>query len=184
MDAHIIIAFTGPACVGKSTAANIAQEMLNHCGWTATTIPLAKAVKDVARSMGWKGQKDAKGRRLLQLIGTECMRECIDPEGWVKIFEREADEFFSRAGRRAVVLIDDMRFPNEVAMVRRRCGEIIRLRAAPETLAERGGLYGEAKAHASEVGIEECDHLIVNDGTKADLVDSVGAILHHIQNGA
>ena len=76
---RLLFGIHGPAGSGKTTMAKgLIGALLNHDDATHTILPFAKPVKDVARNMGWNGEKDEKGRRLLQLLGTECGRECID----------------------------------------------------------------------------------------------------------
>ena len=76
------IGFSGPCGAGKTTAADMMAEMLKPL------VPVYRRnfsdkLKEVAEFMGWDGEKDERGRRLLQLLGTEVGRG-YDPEIWVK----------------------------------------------------------------------------------------------------
>ena len=53
-------------------------------------------------------------REILQCYGTDHIR-AYDPDHWVKALEREAENDTSR-----IILIDDVRFPNEVAFIKKR----------------------------------------------------------------
>lgn len=109
------IGICGPAGSGKSTLAgllltqlhneDVAQVPLGE-GLGAVILPLAGPLKDIARQMGWDGQKDERGRRLLQLLGTECGRQCIDPDIWVKRWRKIASGW-------RIVIADDLRYDNE-----------------------------------------------------------------------
>jgi hypothetical protein len=95
---------------GKSTIANLIAERAKMEGHTATVLPFAKPLKDYAKLLGWDGKKDAKGRRLLQLLGTECGRKCISEDLWVSKWKKalvdlELDN--------EVIICDDLRFRNE-----------------------------------------------------------------------
>ena len=98
------IAITGRAGSGKSTFAKMLAEHLD----SFTILPFAKPLKDIAYSMGWNGEKDDKGRRLLQLLGTECGRECINENIWVRKWQERAHEIGAK-----FTIADDCRFDNE-----------------------------------------------------------------------
>lgn len=110
-----IIAFCGPAGCGKTEAATYASKKLN-----AQIIPFARPLKRIAHSMGWNGHKDAKGRKLLQLLGTECGRKCVDPYIWTHLW-------FKEASQQGVVIVDDLRFRNEADVVYNNGGVICRI---------------------------------------------------------
>lgn len=97
------IGLTGPIGSGKTTIAKELQERLAGC----IILPMAKPLKDYAKLMGWDGRKDKRGRRLLQLLGTECGRKCISDDIWVNKWAQEAQGH-------PYVICDDARFENEV----------------------------------------------------------------------
>ncbi len=78
-----IIGIHGPLGGGKTFLANEIKDCFNG----VVILPFAKLLKDFAFEMGWDGKKDPKGRRLLQLLGTECGRKCISQDIWVKHWE-------------------------------------------------------------------------------------------------
>lgn len=141
-----IIAFTGLAQSGKTTAANVIPGV--------KILSFADPVKQIAlTSFNWDGVKDEKGRRLLQVIGTECGR-AYDYDIWVKKM-REQIQIYAPIYN--IIAIDDCRFNNESELVRELGGiviEIIRPGCAPD-------------GHASEAGISPqlIDKQIMNDGT-------------------
>lgn len=77
-------------------------------------LPFAGPLKEVAYFMGWNGQKDEKGRKLLQLLGTECGRRCIDENIWVNKWQAKALDFSQTD---VVLVADDLRFQNELECV-------------------------------------------------------------------
>lgn len=114
----ICIGIHGPDGSGKSTVAAIIEQ---HCmlkNVPVLVLPFAKPLKDYARMLGWNGEKDAKGRRLLRLLGTECGRECIDTDLWVKKWAKMANDFGQQYVD-CVVISDDMRFFNEYIEIRK-----------------------------------------------------------------
>jgi hypothetical protein len=105
--------FSGKAGVGKSFCSDFAQTILKVRGFNTFKTPLAYAVKETAKFMGWNGNKDVGGRRLLQSIG-KAGRE-YDINMWVKKalgrVENEDRYPFD------MIFIDDWRFKNEVKFI-------------------------------------------------------------------
>jgi len=124
----VCIGIAGRAGAGKSTVAKMLASFLQSLNYTVDIIPFALPVKSLALSMGWNGKKDEKGRRLLQLLGTECGRECINENIWVDTWAKKAD-----ASKADFIIADDMRFENEINFIMRRCGAIVKVygRKAP-----------------------------------------------------
>lgn len=108
----ILILISGKAGVGKSTLAKLLLEYLveRYDGIKVKVAPFAQGVKSIAARLGWNGQKDAKGRALLQGIGL--VGRDYNPDVWVNAtfsaIENHQDYPFH------VVIVDDWRFPNEL----------------------------------------------------------------------
>lgn len=103
-----VVTIVGSLGSGKSLIKDMIADRVK-IAW----VPFAKPVKDTAYGMGWDGQKDKKGRRLLQLLGTECGRKCIDSDIWVKKWKHAVAE----CPHNIVVVVDDMRFSNELKTI-------------------------------------------------------------------
>ena len=99
-----VIAIHGKMLSGKSTTAQYIQQSLK-----AVVRPFAAPIKDFATQLGWDGEKGPKGRRLLQLLGTEVGRECISDTIWVDKWHEGLDD----VGSNVVIICDDLRFQNE-----------------------------------------------------------------------
>ncbi|MDR1914819.1 MAG: hypothetical protein LBQ68_10125 [Clostridiales bacterium] len=105
-----VILISGKARHGKSTMARYLEDGITKIGKRVMRLAFADYVKFVsAKYFGWNGEKDQKGRHILQYVGTDLVRS-RDENFWVdniirfsKIIERDMD----------YVLIDDWRFPNE-----------------------------------------------------------------------
>jgi len=163
----IVIGFAGRAEVGKTTIANALATNLRQRGHSVSVAPFAAPVKRIAREMGWNGAKDAKGRRLLQLIGTECGRECVGPDVWVERWRRENVE--SVLIPHDVLIIDDVRFANEAAMVRELGGPVYEVRRRSRLPLWRRVLSALRRRHASERVPIKPDMVILNYGSEDDL---------------
>lgn len=95
-------------------------------------------------------------RMMYQWFGTECMREIVHDDIWLQLIPNVKGE---------VVLIPDIRFPNEAAYLREK-GSLIHVK--------REGV-SEVATHISEQGIPfmEGDITIDNNGSLSDLRSSV-----------
>jgi hypothetical protein len=168
---NLVIGFGGPIGSGKNTAAAIANRLLVGVA-PRDEMGFADAVKAIAREQfGWDGIKDAKGRRLLQVLGTEAGR-AYNPDLWVEkmqqaIYERDPD---------SIILITDCRFPNEVDFCNRHGYTIL---MANRTTANEG-----IADHASETSLVMCDwrDVINNAGTLDELAAAVecSLVAHNI----
>jgi hypothetical protein len=126
-------------------------------------------------------------RRATQLIGTEMMRDHLHPGIWIASIERRLEDL-----RCADVVITDARFPDEIAVVQRQGGRVIRIRrglvpawfplaiaANAGDEAARGLLAWRTDLHVSEwswIGTD-LDATIENDGTVEDLRTDVTSLL-------
>lgn len=107
----VCILFSGKAGVGKSFSAKLMAQQLLAQGYTPIIMPLAFSVKHIAKiGFDWDGNKDPKGRKLLQEIGG-IGRE-YNKDIWVK---KVIDEYVPKQINYPLdfLLIDDWRFPNE-----------------------------------------------------------------------
>ena len=101
------------------------------------------------------GQTAVSVRRILQWWGTE-YRRAQDHDYWTKAWERKLLEYDLTATH---VLVDDVRFINELMMIKKHGGTFIKI--------ERPGFNG-ANNHSSENsldGYDDWDLVICNDGT-------------------
>lgn len=147
-----IVLFSGKALSGKTTAANlIAHNLCLFPGISVKHTALAQPIKDLAsREFGWDGIKDSKGRRLLQVIGTDAGRE-YDVDLWVRKLE---DIILSDMNPPNFVLIDDWRYTNERDFfVDKFFYEVTTVRI------ERpgAGLDGANAAHISEISLPSAE---------------------------
>lgn len=101
------------------------------------------------------GQTAVTVRRILQWWGTE-YRRAQDPDYWTKAWSRKIEQFDLD---QVHVLIDDVRFINELNTIKSHDGLIVKI--------ERPGFDG-ANNHASETSLDAYDdwsYVVVNDGT-------------------
>jgi hypothetical protein len=185
----MIIGICGEQGSGKSTAGHILVEEYGFY-----KIAFADTLKDIVAVMfGWKRELlegDTEESRIwretvdewwckhlgiigftprmaLQMIGTNAMRDGFHPEIWVSIVERRLSEYKN-------VVITDVRFSNEIKMIRKNGGHILRI--------ERDN--NNSPIHKSELEWRQSgvNYTLKNDGTMDELREKIGHILFLIVN--
>lgn len=138
-------------------------------------------LRDLVDRMGWDEAKTTypEVRRLLQLLGTEGVRDNLGWQTWINAAFADIDE------ARGISPLDDgtdesrwvftdARFPNEIDAIHERGGQVWRI--------TRPGV-GAVNAHQSEQTIpdDQIDLEIVNDGALTDLgsrvLDAAGRLI-------
>lgn len=163
-----LIGLTGHKRSGKDSIADVLAL------WGYERMAFADPLKSIASAIGWDGSKDetprycghcgiARGRNLLQLLGTEGLRENLWSDVWIDAMEK-------RLTVAQDVVITDIRFPNEAEAVRRWGGTIWKV--------ARPGFDGDG--HASELGIDtvQPNLFIHNKGSLDDLRIGIESLVH------
>ena len=124
---------------------------------------------------GYYSQVKLTPRLILQLLGTDCGRDIIHPNIWVNATMRDYEARNIRGSEywhdKTYWIITDTRFPNEI-----------------EAVKERGGLNFQVirpsikrtDEHLSETaldGYDGFDEVIINEGTREDLIFKLKDIL-------
>jgi len=108
-------------------------------------------------------------RRIMQTLGTECGRDCIDPDIWANIAAARCASILA-TGRS--IIIDDLRYENELG--------VLHLLGAYVYRIVRPGVTVTA-THSSEGSLDGLRMAeIHNDGTIDDLTAKVDALLHSL----
>lgn len=177
----ILIGFAGRAGCGKDTAANyLAREM----GFK--TMAFAAPLKKTAAALfglpeGYFHDRDLKERPLedwdglsprhmLQLLGTEAVRNTFGTDFWIKRWMNE----YRGLALCCDVAVTDVRFNNEAQAIRDLGGTIVHIvRVDPNDLDDK------ALAHASEGGVSMslADYVINNEGSLNDLYDKLDSMM-------
>jgi hypothetical protein len=155
-----VVAFTGVAGSGKSTAAQFLVDKLGY-----TRVRFAQGLKDMMRVIG-ATEEEIEGslketpaawlcgktpRQAMQALGTAWGRDSIGEDFWLSLWRSRANKVIGEGGR---VVTDDCRFPNEAAAIRKFGGDIFKIEG-------RGGIAG---GHMSEAGCGIADAVIDNGG--------------------
>lgn len=165
-----VICISGHAQHGKDTTAQMMRKYLWGFGKRVLIIHYADLLKFICKQFfGWNGEKDDRGRTLLQHVGTEVVRaKCED--FWVD-FVGDVLGFFDDTWD--YVLIPDCRFPNEISEMRAMGFDVIHVNVLRE--GYDNGLSEEQLNHPSETALDgvAADHIILNNGTLVDLTREV-----------
>lgn len=143
-----VLCISAKAQHGKDTAAGLIKEYLESLDNRVLIIHYADLVKFVCtKFFNWDGQKDEKGRTLLQYVGTDVISS-QQPSYWVdfvvsilKFFKDEWD----------YVLIPDCRYPIEVTQMGDNF-ETTLLRVERPNF--ESGLTEKQKQHISEISMD------------------------------
>ena len=116
-------------------------------------------------------------REAMQKIGTDLMRNLFRDDIWVKCLEREIVEIWKKDPS-AKLIIPDVRFPNELEMVKRLGGCMVRVTRptleptlSPEQNTPEQNASAIPEQHSSESHISSfvVDYDVTNNGTIDDL---------------
>jgi hypothetical protein len=180
----IVVLISGRAGTGKSTSAKYLNSLAEKDKLVSGIIGFAHPLKQVAKLMGWDGNKDEKGRRLLQRLGTDVGRE-YDKEMWCKLLFSSIERW--RNFPFDILFIDDWRFPSEYEFVKKQPMYVpitIRLTAIDREILKGTPDYD----HISETALAEVlsenwyDFIITNTGSPKNLEDQLDGIWKYVNN--
>jgi len=134
-----LIGLIGRARVGKDT---VAEHLCSHHGFMqyAFADPMKDMLEVVFGDRFRTGDREApidwlgkSPRHLMQTLGTEWGRNCIHPDLWTLLAEREVEY---HAKYRYNLVISDVRFHNEADMILKHGGELWQVVRDGATVAE------------------------------------------------
>ena len=162
MKNKVNIGLIGLAGSGKDTVA----DMLKDIGYTK--VSFATELKKMCLALGWDGEKDVKGRKLLQDVGMAL--RIYDDNTWVHKTHKSLESNYAN-------VFSDVRFDNEAKYIKYKLQGII-VRIVRPSLE-----MTEAHTHVSEYGQKEIpvDYTIIND---QDLTSLKIQILNIVSNYA
>jgi dephospho-CoA kinase len=165
------IGFIGQMRSGKDTAADYLRDM--HQGHIMKFADPIYEIQNFAQEItGFPKEKD---RHFLQWIGTEWGR-AKDPDIWVKVLERRLDAM----GNDCEVYITDVRFPNEITMLKKKGFTIVMIYADDEIRVARGATRETHISEAYSRTCEDYDFRIENNGTKEEFYHKLEGLLKEL----
>lgn len=183
-----IILLAGPAQVGKTTTANIIKKKLEEKGITVAIINFSDALKEMCAKVfvplinylnetysagishdTWWENKHPVQRILLQIVGTEIVRE-INSEYWAQCAKSVA---FGK--EESVVILPDFRFPNEHEAFYFGGGRTRKTTAVEIRGRDTSEVFKGVRGHKSENSLVnfEFDDVIRNSGSIEELEKNI-----------
>lgn len=156
-----VLCISAKAQHGKDTAAGLIKDYLEEKGNRVLITHYADLVKFVCtKFFNWDGQKDEKGRTLLQYVGTDVISS-QQPAYWVD-FIIDILKFFNSEWD--YVLIPDCRYPVEVERMKEEFETYILRVERPNF---ESCLTDKQKKHISETSMDNYtfDAVLYNDST-------------------
>lgn len=152
----IVIMLAGKARVGKTTLANWIAKFAFENQYTPVILPFAKALKDAAAAQGYTKEKNPEAyRKFCQEHGEAKRKE--DEDYWVnkfwenikQIYDEETQDLKTDPNNwhERVVIVDDMRYGNEVKMARKLRALTVFIKHNDRPLEDNSG---EWRQHESE----------------------------------
>lgn len=162
-----VFAFSGRAGSGKTTSA--LHLMTLFPGFDVQKFMMAWKIKNIATQMGWNGDKDNKGRKLLQVIGRYGREYDIDT--WVNQVITEIQR-----SKPDIAVIDDLRFPNEMTKLVDAFNEIYFIRLTRNPL----NMNDISETSMDEVSHDSYDRYLVNTNLSIEQTNAeITAWLNH-----
>jgi hypothetical protein len=184
----LIIGFCGRAGAGKDTAAQLLQDLwwpefaeFGAASARVTRVALADPMRDMLRALGIPAEYlsdralkeapipglDRSYRQLAQTLGTEWGRNCNGEDFWLKVAGLKI------RNAKGLVMITDVRFPNEADWLRAQGGYLVRI--------DRPGVAA-VNPHPSEQYADSLrvDYVLDNSGSIAKLRAQLGVMLEHL----
>lgn len=181
----LLILISGRAGVGKTKSSGILEKIIKESYKSlapVSTFHFAHGVKKAAkRGFSWNGEKDDRGRKLLQQVGA------VGREYWKYIWvEQCLLEIKNKIldNKLTTALLDDWRFPNEYIWLARTNWNLfsIRVSASKREILKGMSSYNDI----SEISLSEknyyYDYLINNSGDLNALKGSLNDIIYEISN--
>jgi hypothetical protein len=148
-----IIAISAKQGAGKTTLADALATSLSGCGRTRFAKALYEMHDAILSILGRYGFERALDKRLLQLLGTEWGRQCVDENIWVKCLLAEAKRY--EAAGMKYLIIDDCRFKNEFTALKEIGAVLIRLECDETSRKARCSQWRDTTTHQSEIDLDD-----------------------------
>ena len=172
-----IILIGGKARSGKSTIANFMVEELKKQGKKPCELQIGQYIKYYAmKYFNWDGKEETKPRSLLQELGTEVIRNKIDPDFHIDrlIQDIEVLSYFYDT-----FIVSDVRMPVEIEKPKTKFDNVVTLKMVRES----DELNSKEQKHVTETALDsydEIDYIVDNNKTLEDLRLKAKDILERI----
>ena len=175
-----IYLLAGKARSGKDTVMEIITKYYENQNKSVVNLGFTDYIKNYAMKItNWDGSDETKPRELLQILGTDIVRNKIDEEFFI---HRLCEDITVYKYFFDVIIISGARFPNELDIPKKL------FKNAKAVKVERPNFTNELtdkeKAHITEHALDnynDYDFTIINDGSIKDLEKRVTKILEEVE---
>lgn len=162
-----IIILSGKARSGKDTSLEILKKKYEQIGLKVISLFYASYIKEYAKKISkWDGSDETKPRTLLQVLGTDIIRNTIDDKFFInRIIEdiKVYSKFFD------VIIVGDARFIEEIEDIKNNFSNVVSINIRREN---KDLLTKKEQLHITETALdnyENYDYIIENNGTIEEL---------------
>lgn len=163
----------GRARTGKGTVSNILKEEYEKRGFRVCEIQIMRTLKGYLKDyFGWDGREETKPRKMLQQMGTEMIREQMNKPFFH--IDRLTEDILVLSNYFDVFIVDDIRLPQEIEMMRERFSSVVSIHITREDYTSP--LEQDEQKHITELALdnyENFDYKIVNsslNGVTSDII--------------
>ncbi len=166
----------GKARHGKDTLASYMKEEFEKEGKSTIILHFSTYIKDYAKMISsWDGSEDTKPRELLQVLGTDIIRNKVDELLFINRIKEDIKvySFFFD-----IVIIADTRFELEVTEIKNNFKDVSVIHINRPYFEEE--LNSKQKKHRTETGLDnfdDYDFKVVNDKQKEALIKEAKKII-------
>ena len=176
-----IFLISGKARAGKDTTAKFIKQEYEKKNMKVINLQYSSYIKEYAKVItNWDGSEETKPRELLQVLGTDIIRNKLGADFFVKklVEDIKVYSFFYD-----IITISDVRLKIEIDIPRNKFDNIYALRINRPNFDN--GLTEEQRNHPTEIDLddyEDFDFILTNDGTIPDLGKKVSNMLEEVQH--
>lgn len=172
-----IFVIAGKARSGKDTVASIIKDKITDK--KVINLQYSFYIKEYAKKISsWDGSEETKPRELLQIIGTDIIRNKIDKHFFIKklIDDIKVYSYFFD-----VITISDARYKDEIELIKESYSNTVSIGVMRPNFDN--GLTSDEKKHPTEIDLDNYDNYdykIINDGNLLELEQKVEKILEEV----
>ena len=173
-----IFIVSGKARHGKDTTCLFIKELCEDKGLKVINLAYGNYIKEYVKKItGWDGSEETKQtvRSMLQLVGTEIVRDNIDEDFFVK---RLCDDIKVYSYFFDIITVSDARLPNEIDIPKKYFNNVTSINIERHNFETN--LSTTEQKHRTEIGLDNYDNYdykIINDSNLEDLKIKVEKII-------
>lgn len=174
-----IFIVSGKASSGKDTTCTLINDYANLKGLMTVNLQFSSYIKMYAKKISnWNGDNATKPRSLLQILGSEVIRNNIDGKFFIR---RIIEDIKVYSYYFDIITISDARFPDELDDIHSEFENVYRVSIRRPNF--NNDLNINEKNHVSELALDDYknyDYVIINDSTLNNLNEKIKNIMDEV----